>query len=480
MASLIPVILCGGSGSRLWPLSRELYPKQLLRLTDEFSLLQNTVKRLGDLVEDQAPVFICNEDHRFMVAEQLRELGLKHYSIILEPVGKNTAPAIALAALHLLGNQRSGNMLVLPADHVIAEPKSLLNQAERANRLANNGFLTTFGIVPSQAETGYGYIQQGDLLDEEEGSYQVKSFVEKPDAETAQKYVDSGQYLWNSGMFVFDAQQYLSTLEQFSPDIKSCCASAISASSQDLDFIRIEAEAFSRCPDDSIDYAVMERADNVAVVPLEAGWNDIGSWSALWDVSKTDDNGNVLLGDTIAIDSRNNYVYSDSRLVATVGLDNHVVIETPDAVLVADKNKVQDVKKVVQSLKAQQRSERTTHRRVFRPWGYYETVDAGDRYQVKRIGVNPDASLSLQKHFHRSEHWIVVKGTAEVTCGDKTFLVTENESTYIPVGEKHRLFNPGKQTLEMIEVQSGSYLGEDDIVRFEDVYGRIASEPSKN
>lgn len=467
---ICPVVMAGGTGSRLWPLSRQLNPKQFLPLTDDDqTMLQATVSRLdGITVAD--PVLICNEEHRFLAAEQMRAIGREQSRIILEPVGRNTAPAIALAAMV---QQEAGDdplMLVLAADHLIEDVGAFHQSIEQAIPLAEEGKLVTFGIVPVKAETGYGYIQQGAGFSG--GGAAVKAFVEKPDEQTARQYLESGDYLWNSGMFLFRASRYLDELKTYRPDIYEACKAALADSSQDLHFSRVDAEAFAACPDESIDYAVMENTADAAVVPLEAGWSDIGSWSALWEVSSKDDDGNSVTGDVITEATSNTLVRADHRLVATLGVDDLVVIETKDAVLVAHKDKVQDVKKVVQAIKSDGRHEHMNHREVYRPWGVYDSVDHGTRYQVKRITVKPGAKLSVQMHHHRAEHWIVVSGTAKVTNGEKSYLVTENQSTYIPVGQVHALENPGVIDLELIEVQSGSYLGEDDIVRFEDRYGR--------
>ncbi|WP_297791953.1 mannose-1-phosphate guanylyltransferase/mannose-6-phosphate isomerase [uncultured Marinobacter sp.] len=467
---ICPVVMAGGTGSRLWPLSRQLNPKQFLALTDENqTMLQATVSRL-DGITVANPVLICNEEHRFLAAEQMRAIGREQSRIILEPVGRNTAPAIALAAMVL---QEAGDdplMLVLAADHLIEDVAAFHQSIEQAIPLAEEGKLVTFGIVPVKAETGYGYIQQGAGL--AGGGAAVKAFVEKPDEETARQYLASGDYLWNSGMFLFRASRYLDELKAHRPDIYEACKAALADSSQDLHFSRVNAKAFAACPDESIDYAVMENTADAAVVPLEAGWSDIGSWSALWEVSAKDDSGNSVTGDVITEETSNTLVRADHRLVATLGVDDLVVIETKDAVLVAHKDKVQDVKKVVQAIKSDGRHEHMNHREVYRPWGVYDSVDHGTRYQVKRITVKPGAKLSVQMHHHRAEHWIVVSGTAKVTNGEKSYLVTENQSTYIPVGQVHALENPGVIDLELIEVQSGSYLGEDDIVRLEDRYGR--------
>lgn len=465
---ITPVIMAGGSGSRLWPLSRTLYPKQFLALTGEKTMLQETVLRLEGL-DVTAPLVICNEEHRFIVAEQLRTID-KTGPIILEPVGRNTAPAIALAAEVTIENDPL--LLVLAADHVIQDQKAFVEAVKKATTLADQGKLVTFGIVPTQAHTGYGYIKRGNVITDSE-SYAVEQFVEKPDSETAEKYLQSGEFYWNSGMFLIKASRYLQELEKFSHDIFTACKKSLKNISEDRDFVRLDVAEFEACPDDSIDYAVMEKTSDAVVVPLDAGWNDIGAWSALWEVNDKCENGNVVSGDTILHDTKNTFVHGGERLIATVGLDNIVIVDTKDALLVATKDKVQEVKKIVEQLKSEGRSEFKIHREVYRPWGKYDSIDNGSRYQVKRITVNPGEKLSIQMHHHRAEHWIVVSGTASVTNGDKTFLVTENESTYIPIGVIHALENPGKLPLEMIEVQSGSYLGEDDIVRFEDRYGRV-------
>ncbi|CDU10769.1 Mannose-1-phosphate guanylyltransferase [Vibrio coralliirubri] len=477
---LIPIIMAGGTGSRLWPLSRELYPKQFLKVVGDESMLQQTFARLQGL-DHQPPLLICNEEHRFIAAEQTRLGGFEHSGIILEPVGRNTAPAIALAALQAIeqvtDSEAEPILLVLAADHLIENQVAFQFSVNQALAYAEAGQLVTFGIVPTAAETGYGYIKRG--LSQSDTAFKVDSFVEKPDLNTAQAYLDSGEYYWNSGMFMFKASQYIDELRSNNPAILAACEKAMSATQADLDFVRVDKEAFEACPSDSIDYAVMEpvcSADgsgNLVVVPMNAGWSDVGSWSALWDVSEKDCDNNAHKGDVIAVKSTNNYVYSENKLIATVGVDNLVIVETKDAILVADKSQVQNVKAIVQRLKDTDRSEYKIHREVYRPWGKYDSIDFGARDQVKRITVNPGQKLSIQKHFHRSEHWIVVAGTASVTNGDEVILVTEDQSTYIPLGTIHALENPGKIPLEMIEVQTGSYLGEDDIVRFEDRYGRI-------
>ncbi|MEN9502926.1 MAG: hypothetical protein RI964_2211 [Pseudomonadota bacterium] len=472
-ATMIPLILSGGSGTRLWPLSRQQRPKQFLPVVDDaFTLFQSTVQRLQGLTSLEAPLVVCNEDHRFMVAEQLRQLDLQSQGIILEPVGRNTAPAIALAALYVTARDPDAMLLVLPADHVILDTQAFHQAIGVAQHIAQDGYLVTFGIVPTQAETGYGYIQTGAALSADQPAHCVKRFVEKPNLATAQDYVQSGDYLWNSGMFLFRADAYLQALADFHPEILQTCQAALQVQNHDLDFIRIDADSFAASPNISVDYAVMEKTDKAAVVALDAGWNDVGAWSAVWEVGQGDSNGNVIRGDALTHNSHNNLIYSEKRLVSLVGVDDIIVVDTKDATLVARRDQVQDVKSIVDQLKRQQRPEALIHREVDRPWGVYDSIDAGHRFQVKRITVKPGAKLSLQKHHHRAEHWIVVKGTAEVTCDERTFLLTENQSTYIPLGAVHRLANPGKVMLELIEVQSGSYLGEDDIVRFEDQYGR--------
>jgi mannose-1-phosphate guanylyltransferase/mannose-6-phosphate isomerase len=467
---LTPVILSGGVGSRLWPLSRESYPKQLLALVDYQTLLQNTVKRLEGLANKSAPLIVCNENHRFLVAEQLRNIGVSAAHIILEPIGRNTAPAVAVAALTALSRDSDALLLVLPADHLIANAALFREAVTTGVPLASANNLVTFGIVPNRPETGYGYINATDVI--EENALSVKRFVEKPDLDTAQQYINSGEYYWNSGMFLFKASQYIKELETYAPDIVKACRQTIDNAIKDKDFLRLDADAFKASPSDSIDYAVMEKTHSAVMIPLDAGWNDIGAWSSLWEVGEQDIEGNVTLGDVLTENVHNSYLRAEHRLLAAIGVENLTIIETADAVLVAHKDHVQEVKKIVSRLKANERCEAELHRKVYRPWGSYEGIDAETRFQVKRITVNPGASLSLQKHYHRSEHWIIVKGTAQVTKGDETFILTENQSTYIPLGIKHRLENPGKLPLEIIEVQSGSYLGEDDIVRYEDAYGR--------
>ncbi len=466
---LIPVLLSGGVGSRLWPVSREAHPKQFLPLAGDASMLQDTLARTHDL-SSAAPIVVCNEEHRFMVAEQLRELNVQPEALILEPEGRNTAPAVALAALRALEKDPEAVMLVLPADHLIADVGAFVAAVGKALPQAESGRLMTFGVVPTSPETGYGYIKCGAGAGDD--LFELEQFVEKPDAATAQAYLDSGDYLWNSGMFLLKASTFMAELEAFAPDIAARCRESMANAAADMDFVRPDGDTFRASPSDSIDYAVMEKTRSGGVVSLDCGWSDVGAWSALWDVAVRDEDGNVVKGDVVLEGCHNNYFRSESRLVAATGVDNLVVVETPDAVLVADREKVQDVKKIVSQLKSSDRSEASLHHRVFRPWGSYESLIVSDRFQVKRIVVNPGQTLSLQMHHHRAEHWIVVAGTAEVTCEDRVFMLGEDESTYIPLGHKHRLANPGRIPLELIEVQSGTYLGEDDIVRFEDVYGR--------
>jgi len=463
------VIMAGGSGTRLWPLSRAAHPKQFLALHGEGTMLQNTVKRLSGL-DVQSSVVICNEEHRFFVAEQLREID-KLDAIILEPVGKNTAPAIALAAF--LAREDDPLLLVLAADHVVQDEVMFTKAVSDALPLAESGKLVTFGIVPQDANTGYGYIKRGKPQDT---GFIVDQFVEKPSIEVAKDYLASGEYYWNSGMFLFKASRYLEELKKFRPDIYQTCKSAVIETDADLDFLRINKEKFEACPSESIDYAVMEKTDDAVVVPMDAGWSDIGSWSSLWEISEKDSNGNATYGDVILHESNNSYVRTDGKLIAVIGVDDLVIVGTKDVLVVAHKDSVQNVKTVVEKLKSESRPEWEHHREVYRPWGKYDAIDSGERYQAKRITVNPGAKLSVQMHHHRAEHWVVVSGTAKVTNGDRTFILSENESTYIPVGEVHALENPGKVPLEIIEIQSGSYLGEDDIVRLEDIYGRLNKE----
>ncbi len=463
-----PVIMAGGYGTRLWPLSRQLNPKQFLRLNGDMTMLQATIQRLEG-IEHAPPCIICNEEHRFLVAEQLRQLDLTDASILLEPEGRNTAPAIALAALQAMRGGEDPVLLVLAADHLIRNVAAFRDSILQALPIASAGKLVTFGIVPDAPETGYGYIQRGDSLGH---GFSVARFVEKPDMETASSYIASGDYFWNSGMFMFRASVYLKALETLQPEMLAACREAIGKAKHDLDFIRVDRESFVACPSESIDYAIMEKTDSAVMVPMDAEWSDIGSWSALWDVSEKNQDGNAIHGDVLTVSTSNSLIHSEHRLVATVGVDDLVIVETKDAVLVAHKDMVQSVKEVVAMIKEQGRSEYVSHREVYRPWGMYDSIDHGERYQVKRITVKPGGKLSVQMHHHRAEHWVVVSGTAKVFNNDKTYFVTENESTFIPIGQIHSLENPGKVPLELIEVQSGGYLGEDDIVRFEDKYGR--------
>lgn len=464
-----PVVLAGGTGSRLWPKSRAALPKQFLSLTSNSTMLQDTVTRLKG-TNAEPPVFICNDAHRFLVAEQLRKKNIEHDGILLEPVGRNTAPAIALAALHATKTGNDPVLLVLAADHLIKDQEAFHSAIVKAEALANEGKLVTFGIVPDKPHTGYGYIKAGKVLNV---GFEVADFVEKPQPETAKQYVESGDFFWNSGMFMFKASRYIEELGKYNPEMLEVCRRAIETEAPDLDFIRVDSEIFSTCPDDSIDYAVMEKTDSAAMVPLDAGWSDVGSWTSLWETADKDEDGNVCVGDTILEKTRTSYVNAEQRLVSVIGLEDVIVVETKDAVMVAHKDDAQSIKNVVNKLKAEKRPEFEFHREVFRPWGSYDSIDNGARFQVKRITVKPGEKLSVQMHHHRAEHWIVVSGSANVTIDDNTKLVTENESVYIPIGAVHALENPGKIPLELIEVQSGAYLGEDDIVRFSDRYGRV-------
>lgn len=464
---ITPVILSGGSGTRLWPLSREAYPKQFLPLIGEQSLLQATWQRVAPIAS-YPPIVVANNEHRFMVAEQLRQAACTPAAVLLEPVARNTAPAIAAAALQATSEGHDPLLLILPSDHVIRDVEAFRLAVSEASAAAQAGQLVTFGIVPTGPETGYGYIRAGLG----KGVRPVEKFVEKPDLATAKEYVTSGAYYWNSGIFLFRASRYLEELERLQPAILAACKTALAAAKRDEDFIRLDEAAFSSCPSDSIDYAVMEKTASAAVLPLEAGWNDVGSWAALWTVADQDGDGNAHHGDVVAVSCRNTLAWGKDRLITLLGLEDIVVVDTDDSILVAHKDRVQEIKEIVSRLNADGRSETKLHRKVYRPWGAYDSIDMGDRHQVKRITVKPGASLSLQMHHHRAEHWVVVSGTAEVTCGENVRLLSENQSTYIPLGVTHRLRNPGKLPLELIEVQSGSYLGEDDIVRFEDVYGR--------
>ncbi len=469
---LYPVILSGGSGSRLWPLSRTLLPKQFLPLVSDKTMLQETVLRVARNPDIERPIVVCNVEHRFLVAEQMRESNTSAHSIMLEPEGRNTAPAVAVAALAAVAKDPSAILLVLPADHLIADVKAFAADIERARSLAQSGRLVTFGVRPDHPATGYGYIRRGVAHDSVAESYEVAQFVEKPNASKAAEFVSSGEFYWNSGMFVLPARRYLEELERFRPDILAASKEAFERATRDLDFCRLDAEAFKRCPSDSIDYAVMEKTSHASVVAASFDWNDIGSWSSLWETGAKDGAGNVKRGDVYLDGARDCYVRSESRLVAAVGVKDLVIVETDDAILVAHKDAAQNVKNTVESLKANKREEHIAHKRVYRPWGYYESIDDGARFQVKRIMVKPGHKLSLQMHHHRAEHWIVVSGTARVTRDKEEILLSENQSTYIPLGATHRLENPGKLPLHLIEVQSGSYLGEDDIVRFVDDYKR--------
>jgi mannose-1-phosphate guanylyltransferase/mannose-6-phosphate isomerase len=469
---IYPVILSGGAGTRLWPLSRAVLPKQLLPLVSNRTMLQDTALRVTGGTELMAPLIVCGNEHRFMVAEQMREINVAPLGILLEPAGRNTAPAVAAAAAFLLALDPDAVMLVLPADHVIKDGAAFKQAIQHAAALVSDGALATFGIVPQGPETGYGYIRRGAAVAGTDNGYQVARFVEKPDRATAESFLADGSYYWNSGMFLFRADRYLSELKEFNPAMSAAAESALRTGYRDLDFCRLDEATWNACPSDSIDYAVMERTNHAVVVPADIGWSDVGSWSALWEVQQGDTDGNVLRGDVYVDGVKNSLVRAESRIVAVVGLDDVVVVETNDAVLVAHKDQVQRVKQIVEHLKSRERTEHLHHSKVYRPWGHYEGIDAGDRFQVKRITVKPGEKLSLQMHHHRAEHWVVVSGTALVTCGEKTTLLSENESTYIPIGMTHRLENPGKLPLHLIEVQSGSYLGEDDIVRFEDIYKR--------
>ena len=469
-----PVILCGGSGTRLWPMSRGGYPKQYLKLTGENTLVQQTALRLRGIADIASPIVVTNNEQRFLVAEQLRQIDTVASSIVLEPVSRNTAPAIAVAALMALRESPDSLLLVLPSDHVIAGEAAFVKAAEAAAQIAKDGYLVTFGITPTEAHTGYGYIRAGAQLLDDTRAFAVDTFVEKPDAATAQRFLVDGGYYWNSGMFMLKASTFIEELRTFEPEIAQQAELAFKAAKHDNDFVRLDAEAFSASPNVSVDHAVMEKTRRAAVIAVsDLGWNDIGSWTALAEIAARDGEGNALLGDVLTESVSNSYIRAEHRLVAAIGLDNVVIVETADAVLVAHRDQAQEVKKIVAQLNAKGRHESVTHRRVVRPWGSYEGIDSGDRFQVKRIEVSPGAQLSLQMHHHRAEHWIVVKGTALVTNGESETILTENQSTYIPLGVTHRLMNPGKIPLELIEVQSGAYLGEDDIVRFEDTYGRV-------
>jgi len=471
---ITPVILSGGSGTRLWPLSRKQHPKQLLPLLNQTSLLQDTINRLDGLAEVEKSIVICNEDYRFMVAQQASETSIGTSAIILEPVGRNTAPAIALAAFNALEQHSDEDepvLLVLPADHDIKNVSAFHDAIQTGQKQALTGRLVTFGILPGSPETGYGYIKSTDNVSIGEVS-DIEKFVEKPDLATAKKYLDEGGYYWNSGMFMFKASVYLDALRQYSPGIYEASKKAYEAAQKDMDFIRVGEDEFKACPSDSIDYAVMEKVDNAVVIPVDIDWSDVGSWSALHDIGEQDEDRNIFIGDTRSVSTRNSYIRAESKLVTTLGIENMIVVDTEDALLVANKDHVQDIKDIVSALSEEDRDEVALHKRVCRPWGCYQGIDQDERFQVKRITVNPGARLSLQLHHHRAEHWIIVKGTAKVTRGEEELILSENESTYIPLGTKHRLENIGQIPLELIEIQTGSYLGEDDIVRFDDVYGR--------
>ena len=467
---LHPVVLSGGSGTRLWPLSRQNQPKQFLSLIGDHSLFQETILRASALPGAQPPVTVCSEEHRFMVGEQLQAIGMASGGIVLEPVARNTAPAIALAALHVLATDPQATILVLPADHLIEDAAAFRDAVASALRLGSEGWLVAFGIRPDYAETGYGYILRGEALGDD--GYRIGRFVEKPDLATAERYLADGSYAWNSGMFLFDATRYLDELGQHAPDILAAARAAYAAADADLDFTRVGTEEFAASPSDSIDYAVMERTDRAAVVEGHFRWSDIGSWDAIFEIAEREPDGNAVRGPVVLVDARNCIVHAEDRLTAVLGVDDLVVVTTPDAVLVVPRERSQDVKELVANLKARNIAQASEHRRVQRPWGYYDSIDAGERFQVKRIVVRPGGTLSLQKHHHRAEHWVVVRGTAEVTIGSDVRAVHENESVYIPIGAVHRLANQGKIPLELIEVQTGSYLGEDDIVRLDDVYKR--------
>ncbi len=489
---ITPVVLSGGSGTRLWPLSRKSHPKQLLPLLNQTSLLQDTINRLDGLKNIDQTVVICNEEYRFMVAEQVRSTNIGASAIILEPMGRNTAPAIALAAFNALkenaqgsveaGSEDAGNedtvLLVLPADHDIKNVGEFHKAIETGLEQALEGHFVTFGIVPDSPETGYGYIKAADSVGVNEVA-NIEQFVEKPDLDTATRYLNEGGYYWNSGMFMFKASEYLNALQEYSPEIYNASENAFNAAQHDMDFIRVGIEEFKKCPSDSIDYAVMEKVKNAVVIPVDIGWSDVGSWSALHQIGEQDENNNIFIGDIVSVSTKNSYVRAEHKLVTTIGIEDLIIVDTDDALLVANKNRVQDIKQIVEKLSNKEREEVVIHKRVCRPWGCYQGIDQSDRFQVKRITVNPGAVLSLQLHHHRAEHWIVVNGTAKVTKDDNVFILSENESTYIPLGAKHRLENIGKIPLELIEVQTGSYLGEDDIVRFDDIYGREGQPEGK-
>ena len=467
-----PVILSGGTGMRLWPLSRALYPKQLMPLASKLSMLQETFRRVSNTKRFAPPLVVCNEEHRFIVAEQLRELGVRPRAIVLEPEGRNTAPATAVAASMVAAEDPRCLLLLLPSDHIVRAFKGFLAALHKAEKAARSGALVTFGVTPNWPETGYGYIGRGAALEDAPGCYRVARFVEKPDRATAQRLLEAGEYYWNSGMFLFGAARYLEELERLRPEIVAACRAAVAGGQEDLNFFRLDGEAFRASPAGSIDHAVMEHTDAAAVIPADMGWSDVGSWSSLWEVGEKDAGGNVTEGDVILKGVRNSYIRSDHHLVAAIGLEDVILVVTDDAVLAVAKDRAQEVRTLVDGLKAAGRSEASLHTTVYRPWGHYRTLRAGERFQVKQITVKPGAKLSLQMHHHRAEHWVVVRGTARVTCGAETLSLSENQSAYVPLGVKHCLENPGEVPLELIEVQSGDYLGEDDIVRFDDAYGR--------
>jgi mannose-1-phosphate guanylyltransferase/mannose-6-phosphate isomerase len=474
---IYPVILSGGVGSRLWPISRSLYPKQLLPLVSDLPMMLETALRVRDGARFAAPIIVSNDEHRFIIAQQMRQAGIAPLAHILEPQGRNTAPAAAAAATFVQSHDPQGILLVLPADHHIANAQAFLDAIAKGEKLAGAGHLVTFGVLPSGPETGYGYIKRGKEI-EGSGAFAVERFVEKPDLETAKSYLAEGGYDWNAGIFMFRADTILDEMRKHCPEIAARASEAVVKGARDLDFLRLDAEAFGASPSNSIDYAVMEHAANVAVVPADIGWSDIGSWSALWEIGAKDGSGNVISGDVLTADTKNSYIRAENGLVATVGVENLIIVETGDVMLVASRDRVQEVKAIVERLAADGRTEHQLHTRVHRPWGYYEGLDSGERHQVKHLMVHPGASLSLQMHHHRAEHWVVVKGRAEVTIGDKVSILEENQSVYIPLGTTHRLANPGTEPLSIIEVQSGAYLGEDDIVRFDDVYGREVKKPA--
>jgi mannose-1-phosphate guanylyltransferase/mannose-6-phosphate isomerase len=470
--TITPVILAGGSGTRLWPLSRKLYPKQFMALVDDHTLLQSTLQRLTAMEDVAPPILLCNEAHRFIVAEQVRRIGITPAAIVLEPTGRNTAPALTVAALMARAGGDDPVLLALPADHHIRDTQGFVATVRQGAGYAGEGRLVTFGIIPDAPETGYGYIRKGRALNKEPAAWVIDRFVEKPDRDTARKYVDSGDYCWNSGMFMFRAGKLIAEMQVHAPEIITACRRAVARGRTDLDFFRLDKAAFMECPSDSIDYAVMEKTGAGIMVTLASDWSDLGSWEALWQAGRKDAQHNVVHGDVCLQDVHKSFVHASSRLVTAVGLDNHVVVETKDAVFVAPRHQVQQVKALVDQLKSRNRPETATHKYVYRPWGAYEDIDVSERFLVKRITVKPQAKLSLQKHLHRAEHWVVVKGTALVTRGEEQFILKEDQSAYIPLGTVHRLENPGKITLELVEIQSGSYLAEDDVIRLDDVYGR--------